>query len=368
MSYALEGSIFHAGSVVQWLRDKLGIISSAAETEAIASSRDGNDGCYLVPAFSGLGAPWWDAEARGIIAGLTAAADRATIVRAACESMAYQSYDVLRAMERDAGRAIDALYVDGAASRNAFIMQFQADLLKIPVIQSETVETTALGAALSRRARGRVLGGPRGADAELRGCADVRPCIRRGSPDGATSTAGMRPWRARAAILGDNTGGGAAGSGGFARREERPCAWLLRAITADSSRSSSLSTIWRASWDARSSTRAPTRGTPWTTPTTHPRWPMMWLRAAPSAACSSAVRASGMAIAADKVPGVRASSITTPAFAELFRQHNNGNVVCLSGRFIDVDQNKEIVKTFLSTEFEGGRHERRVAKITALED
>ena len=95
---------------------------------------------------------------------------------------------------------------------------------------------------------------------------------------------------------------------------------------------------------------------------------MMWLRAAPSAACSSAVRASGMAIAADKVPGVRASSITTPAFAELFRQHNNGNVVCLSGRFIDVDQNKEIVKTFLSTEFEGGRHERRVAKITALED
>ncbi len=147
VSYALEGSIFHAGSVVQWLRDKLGIISSAAETEAIASSRDGNDGCYLVPAFSGLGAPWWDAEARGIIAGLTAAADRATIVRAACESMAYQSYDVLRAMERDAGRAIDALYVDGAASRNAFIMQFQADLLKIPVIQSETVETTALGAA-----------------------------------------------------------------------------------------------------------------------------------------------------------------------------------------------------------------------------
>ena len=147
VSYALEGSIFHAGSVIQWLRDKLGIIASAEETEAIAASRTSNDGCYLVPAFSGLGAPWWDAEARGIICGLTAASDRATLVRAACESMAYQSYDVLRAMERDAGRAIDALYVDGAASRNAFIMQFQADLLKIPVVQSETMETTALGAA-----------------------------------------------------------------------------------------------------------------------------------------------------------------------------------------------------------------------------
>ena len=147
VSYALEGSIFHAGSVMQWLRDKLGIISSVEETAAIARSRTGNDGCYLVPAFSGLGAPWWDADARAIISGLTAASDRATLVRAACESMAYQSYDVLRAMERDAGRTIDALYVDGAASRNDFIMQFQADLLDIPVVQSESVETTALGAA-----------------------------------------------------------------------------------------------------------------------------------------------------------------------------------------------------------------------------
>ena len=147
VSYALEGSIFHAGSTMQWLRDKLGIIQDISEAASIARSRAGNDGCYLVPAFSGLGAPWWDPDARGVICGLTAAADRATIVRAACESMAYQSYDVLRAMEADAGVRLESLYVDGAASRNEFIMQFQADLLQIPIIQSESVETTALGAA-----------------------------------------------------------------------------------------------------------------------------------------------------------------------------------------------------------------------------
>ena len=147
ISYALEGSIFHAGSTIQWLRDKLGIIAGAGETAAIARSVDGNDGCYLVPAFSGLGAPWWDPCARGLITGLTAASDRATLVRAACESMAYQSYDVLRAMEADAGVRLEELSVDGAASRNEFIMQFQADLLGIPVVQTEAVETTALGAA-----------------------------------------------------------------------------------------------------------------------------------------------------------------------------------------------------------------------------
>ena len=147
VSYALEGSIFHAGSVIQWLRDKLAIITDAAETADIARSLSDNAGCYLVPAFSGLGSPWWDPTARGIIAGLTAASDRATIVRAACESMAYQSYDVLRAMEADAGVKLESLSVDGAASRNEFIMQFQSDLLGIPVVQSESVETTALGAA-----------------------------------------------------------------------------------------------------------------------------------------------------------------------------------------------------------------------------
>lgn len=147
ISYALEGSIFHAGSTIQWLRDKLGIISDAAETSQIASSVPDNAGCYLVPAFSGLGAPWWDPGARGMITGLTAASDRATLVRAACESMAYQSYDVLRAMEADAGMRLSGLSVDGAASRNEFIMQFQADLLGIPITQAEAVETTALGAA-----------------------------------------------------------------------------------------------------------------------------------------------------------------------------------------------------------------------------
>ena len=147
VSYALEGSIFHAGSVIQWLRDKLGIISKASETADIARSRDDNGGCYLVPAFSGLGAPWWDPSAQGLICGLTGASDRASIVRAACESMAYQSFDVLRAMEADAGAHLEELSVDGGASRNDFIMQFQADLLGIPVIQSASVETTALGAA-----------------------------------------------------------------------------------------------------------------------------------------------------------------------------------------------------------------------------
>ena len=147
ISYALEGSIFHAGSTIQWLRDGLGIIGGARETEEIALSVEGNDGCYLVPAFSGLGAPWWDPGARGMITGLTAASNRATLVRAACESMAYQTFDVLRAMEADAHHRLGSLSVDGAASRNGFIMQFQADLLGIPVVQTKAVETTALGAA-----------------------------------------------------------------------------------------------------------------------------------------------------------------------------------------------------------------------------
>lgn len=147
IQYALEGSIFHAGSVIQWLRDKLQIISTAGETAEIAQSIPDNGGCYVVPAFSGLGAPWWDSGARALICGLTGAADRATLVRAACESMAYQSYDVLRAMQADAGVQLDSLSVDGGASRNEFIMQFQADLLQIPIDQCEAVETTALGAA-----------------------------------------------------------------------------------------------------------------------------------------------------------------------------------------------------------------------------
>lgn len=123
------------------------MISSTKEASDLCRHLDDNGGCYLVPAFSGLGAPWWDPDARGLICGLTGASDRATLVRAACESMAYQSFDVLRSMERDAGVKIETLSVDGGASRNDFIMQFQADLLGIPVVQTENVETTALGAA-----------------------------------------------------------------------------------------------------------------------------------------------------------------------------------------------------------------------------
>ena len=147
ISYALEGSIFAAGSTMNWLRDNMGIISNVTESAQLATSISDNEGCYFVPAFAGLGAPWWDPHARGIVCGLTGASSRATIVRAACESMAYQSYDVLRAMEQDVGLAIERLSVDGGASRNEFIMQFQADLLDIPVLQCETVETTAIGAA-----------------------------------------------------------------------------------------------------------------------------------------------------------------------------------------------------------------------------
>jgi glycerol kinase len=147
IEYALEGSVFQAGSTIQWLRDELGIIKTSAETCDIARSIPDNGGCYLVPAFTGLGAPWWKPDARGLVCGITRDTDRAHLVRAACESMAYQTYDILRAMEADAGRPIKELAVDGGASKNDFIMQFQADLLDLEVVRSEIDETTALGAA-----------------------------------------------------------------------------------------------------------------------------------------------------------------------------------------------------------------------------
>ena len=147
VSYALEGSIFQAGSVIEWLHDGLGLVEDPAETSEVASSLSSNGGCYLVPAFTGLGSPWWDSAARGIICGLTRASGRATIVRAACEAIAYQAYDVLEAMEADAGFKLSSLSVDGGVARNDFIMQFQADLLQIPVERAEVIETTALGAA-----------------------------------------------------------------------------------------------------------------------------------------------------------------------------------------------------------------------------
>jgi len=145
--YALEGSVFIAGAVVQWLRDGLKIIRSAAEVEALAASVPDNGGVYLVPAFAGLGAPHWDAYARGAILGLTRGATGAHLARAALEAIAFQSAEVLRAMEADAGLKLTELRVDGGATTNDLLMQFQADLLGVPVVRPKVAETTALGAA-----------------------------------------------------------------------------------------------------------------------------------------------------------------------------------------------------------------------------
>ncbi len=146
-AYALEGSIFIAGAAVQWLRDELGILTDATESEALARGLLDNDGVYFVPAFVGLGAPHWNAEARGMIVGLTRGSGRAHLVRAALEAMAYGTRDVLAAMVADSGVTATALAVDGGASANDWLMQFQADILGLPVRRPQVVETTALGAA-----------------------------------------------------------------------------------------------------------------------------------------------------------------------------------------------------------------------------
>lgn len=145
--YALEGSIFIAGAVVQWLRDGLGIIQASSEVESLAAQVKDNGGVYLVPAFAGLGAPHWDQYARGIMIGLTRGSTRAHIARAALEGIAHQVDDVLRAMEKDAGIKLKELRVDGGACVNNLLMQFQADLLGVPVVRPKVSETTALGAA-----------------------------------------------------------------------------------------------------------------------------------------------------------------------------------------------------------------------------
>ena len=145
--YALEGSVFIGGAVVQWLRDGLQLIRTAADVEALARSVPDNGGVYLVPAFAGLGAPHWDAYARGAIFGLTRGATGGHIARAALEAIAFQSADVLAAMERDAGIALTELRVDGGATGNDLLLQFQADVLGVPVVRSRVRETTALGAA-----------------------------------------------------------------------------------------------------------------------------------------------------------------------------------------------------------------------------
>lgn len=145
--YALEGSVFVAGAVVQWLRDALGIIERAADVEALATSVVDSDGVYLVPAFAGLGSPHWDPHARGVIVGLSRGSTRAHIARAALESIAFQSAELLAAMQRDAEQPLIELRVDGGATANNFLMQFQADLLGVAVLRPKVTETTALGAA-----------------------------------------------------------------------------------------------------------------------------------------------------------------------------------------------------------------------------
>ncbi|MDO4590152.1 MAG: glycerol kinase GlpK [Slackia sp.] len=147
IEYALEGSVFVAGALIQWLRDELGIIDTAAESETLAATVDDAAGVYVVPAFTGLGAPYWDAQARGAVFGLTRGATKAHIARAALESLAFQVADVARTMEQDAGMRIDRLNVDGGASSNDLLMQFQADILDACVSRPAVTESTALGAA-----------------------------------------------------------------------------------------------------------------------------------------------------------------------------------------------------------------------------
>jgi glycerol kinase len=146
-AYALEAAIFIAGAAVQWLRDGLGVIQKAAETEALADSLASNDGVYFVPALVGLGAPWWEPEARGTIVGLTRGTTHAHLARAALEAMAYGTADVIDAMVKTSGKRFAKLRVDGGASANNWLMQFQADVLGVPVERPANVETTALGAA-----------------------------------------------------------------------------------------------------------------------------------------------------------------------------------------------------------------------------
>jgi glycerol kinase len=146
-TYALEGSVFNAGSSIQWLRDELGLISTAHECDELAESVPDTGGVYLVSAFTGLGAPWWDAYARGTIVGVTRGTTKAHIARAVLEGIAYQVKDLLDAMEADAASRLDVLRVDGGASVSQFMMQFQADILRRPIDRPKTVETTAMGAA-----------------------------------------------------------------------------------------------------------------------------------------------------------------------------------------------------------------------------
>ena len=147
IQYALEGSIFIGGAVIQWLRDELKIINFARESEVLASEVSDTEGAYVVPAFTGLGAPYWSQHARGTIVGITRGFNKNHLVRATLESIAYETYDIVKAMEEDAGVVVRELKVDGGASANNLLMQFQADLLDAKVYRPMVTETTALGAA-----------------------------------------------------------------------------------------------------------------------------------------------------------------------------------------------------------------------------
>lgn len=146
-NYALEGSIFVAGAAIQWLRDEQGIVKTAAETEALATAVEDTADVYVVPAFTGIGAPYWDSYARGTIVGITRGFNKNHLVRATLESIAYQTYDVLKAMEQDSGIRLQSIKVDGGASANNFLMQYQADIVNTSVLRPQCIETTALGAA-----------------------------------------------------------------------------------------------------------------------------------------------------------------------------------------------------------------------------
>ena len=145
--YALEGSVFVAGAALQWLRDEMRMLKSAPQSEEYASAVEDTQGVYVVPAFTGLGAPYWNPYARGIVTGLTRGTSKEHFIRAVLESLAYQAEEVIEAMEKDSGIELRALRVDGGASANNFLMQFQADMLQKHVLRPECIETTALGAA-----------------------------------------------------------------------------------------------------------------------------------------------------------------------------------------------------------------------------
>ena len=146
MNYALEGSIFVAGAAIQWLRDEMRLIDSSPDSEYMANKVKDTNGCYVVPAFTGLGAPHWDQYARGTIVGITRGVNKYHIIRATLDSLCYQTNDVLKAMEADSGIRLAALKVDGGASANNYLMQTQSDIINAPVQRPQCIETTAMGA------------------------------------------------------------------------------------------------------------------------------------------------------------------------------------------------------------------------------